>query len=134
MRKDLAAALVAALAGFPIACRSAGSKASAPSAPPKEATVTSTRTVHPDVVKRFCGQPEGPAPVRVKVLKDSAGNIGGYQWVVGIPDTPVYYLDAQGKDYAVFHIFGTDAEKARNQPLIDTLRKAYPIEEPLACP
>ena len=96
--------------------------------------MASSKTVHPDVLKRFCGQPEGPAPVRVKVLKDGAGNIGGYQWVVGIPDTPIYYLDAQGKDYAVFHIFGTDAEKAHNQPLIDSLTQAYPIQEPLACP
>lgn len=132
MRKT-AAALLIALALFPVACRTSGGKASASSAAPKESAM-SAKTVHPDVIKRFCGQPEGPAPVRVKVLKDSAGNIGGYQWVMGMPDTPIYYLDADGKDYAFFHIFGSDEEKAHNQPLIDSLTKAYPIQEPLACP
>ncbi len=93
-----------------------------------------SKTVSPDILKRFCGQPPGPAPVIVKVLKDSAGLIGGYMHAMQIPDSPIYYLDAQGRDYALFHIFGSDAEKAKNKPLIDALRKAYPVEEPLACP
>jgi len=93
-----------------------------------------SNTVSPDVLKRFCGQSPGPAPVIVKVLKDSAGRIGGYMHAMQIPDSPIYYLDAQGQDYAMFHIFGSDQEKAKNQPLIDKLRKAFPFEEPLACP
>lgn len=91
-------------------------------------------TPHPEILKRFCGQPPGPAPVIVKVLKDSAGHIGGYMHTVQIMDSPIYYLDAQGRDYAMFHIFGPDEEKARNKPLIDKLRAAYPVEEPLVCP
>lgn len=49
-------------------------------------------------------------------------------------DSPIFYLDADGKEYAMFHIFGPDAEKARNTPLIEKLRAAYPVEEPLMCP
>ena len=93
-----------------------------------------SKTVHPDVLARFCGQPPGPAPLVVKVLKDSAGNIGGYTHTVQIMDSPVYYLDSEGKDVALFHIFGSDAEKAKNRPIIDGIRKAYPVEEPLSCP
>ena len=93
-----------------------------------------SKSVHPDIIKRFCGQPPGPAPIIVKILKDSAGYIGGYTHTLQIPDSPIYYLDGKGMDYAMFHIFGSDEEKAKNKPLIDKLRKAYPLEEPLSCP
>lgn len=96
--------------------------------------VVDPKTVHPDVVAQFCGQPPGPAPMIVKVLKDSAGNIGGYTHTMQIMDSPIIYLDAGGKEYAMFHIFGSDEEKAKNKPLIDKLRAAYPVEEPLICP
>jgi hypothetical protein len=130
MRRLIPSGLAAILVLLPLGCRTSAK----PSAAPKESSMASTKTVHPDVLKRFCGQPPGPAPERVRVLKDSAGNIGGYLHVVQIPDSPIYYLDAEGRDYALFHIYGTDEEKAKNQPLIDKLRKAYPIEEPLNCP
>lgn len=92
------------------------------------------KLVHPAVIARFCGQPPGPAPVIVKVLKDGEGNIGGYTHTLQIMDSPIYYLDAEGKSYAMFHIFGSEEEKAKNAPLIDKLRAAYPVEERLACP
>jgi hypothetical protein len=93
-----------------------------------------SKALHPDILKRFCGRLPGPAPALVTVLRDGAGNIGGYTHTLQIADSPIYYLDAQGQDYAMFHIFGSDEEKARNQPLIDKLRKAYPSEESLSCP
>lgn len=96
--------------------------------------MAASKSAHPEAVLRLCAEAAGPAPVLVKALKDSAGRIGGYTHTVRIPDSPIYYLDAEGRDYAMFHIFGTDEEKAKNQPLIDKLRKAYPLEEPLACP
>jgi hypothetical protein len=34
----------------------------------------------------------------------------------------------------MFHIFGSDQQKAKNQPLIDKLLRAYPLQEDLACP
>lgn len=92
------------------------------------------KTIHPKVVAQFCGQPPGPAPLIVKVLKDSAGNIGGYTHTLQIMDSPIFYLDKEGKDYAMFHIFGSDAEKAKNTPLIEKLRAAYPVEAPMICP
>lgn len=93
-----------------------------------------SKTIHPDVITRFCGIAPGPAPLSVKVLKDSAGFIGGYTYTRLIRDSPIYYLDAEGQPYAMFHIYGPAEEKAKNTPLIDTLREAYPIEEPLPCP
>jgi hypothetical protein len=127
---------IALFAMLPMACQSQGGK-SLGSAPPetrKESAMNPTRSVHPAIIGRFCGRPPGPAPMIVNVLKDSAGNIGGYTHALGIMDSPIYYLDAHGKDYAMFHIFGSAAEKARNQPLIDSLLKAYPVTEPLVCP
>jgi hypothetical protein len=105
-----------------------------PNANQEASMAADAKTVHPDIVKRFCGQQEGPVPSLVKVLKDSSGDIGGYTHTLQVPDSPIYYLDRQGKDVAMFHIFGPDAEKEKNQPIIDDMRKAYPIETPLACP
>ena len=92
------------------------------------------KAVHPSVLARFCNPAEGPAPVYVTVLKDSSGNIGGYVHGVRVLDSPIFYMDKDGKDYAMFHIFGPDEEKARNKPLIDALRDSFPLEAPLICP
>jgi hypothetical protein len=115
-------------------CQASGSGKAAPGAPSQEPSMSASKTVHPDIIKRFCGQPPGPAPMIVRVLKDSAGHIGGYTHAMGIVDSPITYLDPLGNEVAVFHIFGSDQEKAANQPVIDKLRKAYPVEEALVCP
>jgi hypothetical protein len=107
-----------------------------PAAAAQETSMTASdaKAPHPSVIARFCNQPEGPEPTFITVLKDSSGNIGGYVHGARVVDSPVFYLDKDGKDYAMFHIFGPDEEKAKNQPLIDALRKAYPVEAPLNCP
>lgn len=93
-----------------------------------------SRILSPDILSRFCGKPAGPAPTVIKVLKDSAGNIGGYSHQVLIRDSPIYYLDCEGKSLAMFHIFGSDEEKRKNAPIIEQLRKAFPLEEALVGP
>lgn len=96
---------------------------------PKEAL---SKTPDPDVIAHYCAP--GPEPVALTAMKDSAGNIGGYIFRRLIMDSPVFYLDAKGKDVAMFHIFGSPEEKQKNGPLIDALRAAYPIEENIPCP
>lgn len=93
-----------------------------------------SKTVSPEVQARYCNAPKGPAPTQTKVLRDSAGNIGGYVHQVLIRDSPIYYLDCDGKPLALFHIFGSDEEKKKNTPIIDALRQAFPVEEALPCP
>jgi hypothetical protein len=107
-----------------------------PHLPAQEAAITfkSSKAPHPDVLARFCGKPPGPAPIAVKMLKDKDGNIGGYTYQRLIRDSPIYYLDSEGKDLAMFHIFGPEEEKRKNGPIIDALRKAFPEEAPLQCP
>jgi hypothetical protein len=133
-----AAWLVAAFCFFPSACKSPApdKPAAQPAAAAQDTAmpVSDAKTVHPSVIARFCNQPEGPEPVFIVVLKDSSGNIGGYMHGARVVDSPVFYMDKEGKDYAMFHIFGSEEEKAKNQPLIDALRKAFPVESPLVCP
>jgi hypothetical protein len=111
----------------------AGSKPS-PDSPGKESPMTQkpVKTIPPEILALFCGQPSGPAPTVVKVHKDSAGNIGGYSHKLLIMDSPIFYLDSAGNPLATFHIFGSDAEKKKNQPHIDALLKAFPVEEELS--
>lgn len=68
------------------------------------------------------------------VMRDASDTIGGYVYSSGIMDSPVAYLDPAGKQVAMFHIFGSDEEKAHNAPIIDALRTAYPKQAPLSCP
>jgi hypothetical protein len=136
-RFAIAVLLVSAASLLPTACKSlAPEKPAARPAAAKEAAMPARdpKTAHPSVIARFCHRPEGPAPTFITVLKDSSGDIGGYVHGARVMDSPIFYLDREGGDYAMFHIFGSDEEKARNQPLIDALRKAYPIEAPLTCP
>ncbi len=131
---------LSALVFLPMACRTSAFKPPALKPPAsktsKEETMKphASKSVHPDIIARFCGHPPGPDPMVVKVLKDSAGNIGGYVHTLKIPDSPIYYLDNEGKSLAMFHIFGSDKEKTQNAPIISALRNAYPVEENLTCP
>ena len=88
----------------------------------------------PEILTRFCPTAAGPAPEGITVLRDASGQIGGYVYSGPIRDSPVSYLDAQGVQLAMFHIFGSDEEKKRNAPIIDALRAAYPLQAPLSCP
>ena len=93
-----------------------------------------TRVVDPELSARFCGRAPGPARITVQVLKDSAGNIGGYSEHTSVLDSPIQYLDREGKPLALFHIFGSAEERRKNAPIIAALTRAFPIEEPLVCP
>jgi len=88
----------------------------------------------PEILARFCPTAAGPAPAGITVLRDASGKIGGYVYSGPIMDSPVSYLDAQGVQVAMFHIFGSDEEKKRNAPIIEALRAAYPLQAPLSCP
>ena len=88
----------------------------------------------PEILARFCPTAAGPAPKSITVLRDASGKVGGYVYSGPIMDSPVSYLDAQGGQVAMFHIFGSDEEKKRNAPIIDALLAAYPSQARLSCP
>jgi len=85
------------------------------------------------IIERFCKPQSGPVAETVTVLRNAAGNIGGYVLVRSVMDSPVFYLDPQGEQLALFHIFGSDQEKHKNAPIIDALRAGYPLESALQC-
>ena len=90
-----------------------------------------SKTPDPTVLSQYCVP--GPAPVSLTAMRDSAGYIGAYVFKRLILDSPISYLDPQGKEVAMFHIFGSPEEKKKNAPIIDTLRAAYPVETPVDC-
>ena len=87
------------------------------------------------IVERYCnGEPAGPGRESVTVMRDASGKIGGYVYSSGIMDSPVVYLNPEGEQVAMFHIFGSDEEKQRDTPIIEALRQAYPEQTALECP
>jgi hypothetical protein len=86
------------------------------------------------MLARFCPTAPGPMSPVITVMRDASGKIGGYVHQMPIMDSPISYLDAQGAQVARFHIFGSDEEKKHNEPIIDALRAAYPVQAPLECP
>ena len=88
----------------------------------------------PAIVERYCKPEPGPGHESVTVMRDASGTIGGYVYSSGIMDSPVMYLNPEGKQVAMFHIFGSDQEKQQNGPIIEALRKAYPEQTALVCP
>ncbi len=95
---------------------------------------TTARSETPDAVilNEYCPPNDGGRTIMV--LKNNAGQIGGYTVTLPITDTPITYLNPQGKVLTSFHIFGSDEEKAIATRIIDDLRKEFPIETPLICP
>lgn len=69
----------------------------------------------------------------VKVLKNVAGDIGGYVLLPPIRDSLIPYLDAEGDALASFHIFASDEEKRKAMAIITPLRRQFPVEETLDC-
>lgn len=67
------------------------------------------------------------------VLKNAAGLIGGYVRIPAIMDSPIPYLDSNGKHLAMFHIFGSMDEKKKASGIIDRLKADFPVEERLDC-
>ena len=82
-----------------------------------------------EVVSATCN-----APYRgLVVLKNAAGLIGGYVRIPAIMDSPIPYLDSNGKHLAMFHIFGSMDEKKKASGIIDRLKANFPVEERLDC-
>ena len=92
------------------------------------ASTCPTREVSAKVIREHCGD-----PAIVKVLRNSEGAIGAYVLQPTVMDSPIPYLDCNGEPLTVFHIFAPDAEKQRASAIIDPIRSAYPVEEPLRC-
>jgi hypothetical protein len=82
--------------------------------------------VNPEIIRNYC---QANSFYKVIILKNSRGQIGGYVLQPAVMDSPIPYLDCQGKQIAVFHIFGTDAEKAKANSVIEPLLKAFPVQE-----
>lgn len=95
---------------------------------PSQALPTSTQ-VSQEVVTATCNAPYSG----LVVLKNSAGLIGGYVRMPMIRDSPIPYLDSNGKLLAMFHIFGSMDEKRKASSIIDHLKSQFPIEERLDC-
>ncbi|MEP7053486.1 MAG: hypothetical protein ABJB12_24190 [Pseudomonadota bacterium] len=96
-------------------------------APP--ATVCSSREIPRKVLNEYCKDSRYSAIA----LRNAAGVVGGYVLQPTIMDAPISYLDCRGEPLTWFHIFATNAEKSASMKIIDPLRRAFPIEEPLNC-
>ena len=92
----------------------------------------SSKTISIKIIHEYCPPNDGGR--KVTVLKDSNGVIGGYIINLPVLDTPISFLDADGKFLASFDIFGTDEEKEEDSKIINDLIKRFPIQEPLVCP
>lgn len=90
------------------------------------------KTVDSSIVKRFC-RSDGPIRFGIIVLKDRAGEIGGYEISSSIMDDPVNYYDSQGTHLTMFHIFGGEAERTAATRIIKALKAEFPVSEPLRC-
>lgn len=108
--------------------------ASKPQSSSSSAKTAPSKTPDSVIFARYCNVDPGPAPISVTVMRDSAGHIGGYIYKRLILDSPISYLDPKGNEVAMFHVFGSPEEKAKNAPIIDSLRAGYPLEAELACP
>jgi hypothetical protein len=106
-----------------------------------------SKMVSTKVLLGYCPQPGSPQPIAdktVTVMKDANGNIGGYVVTIldldsGVQqkpllDSPVTYLDTDGNELTVSHIFNTPLQQTQAEKIIESLRKQFPIEEPLRCP
>ena len=91
-----------------------------------------SKVVSDKVISQYC--PTANSGIKVSVLKNSKGEIGGYKINMPVDDTPIPYLDANGQQIASFHIFDTDENKAAASKIISQLTSEFPVEEPLKCP
>lgn len=132
-RADLLIGAVLLIGGLSAitACRSSKPRLGEPQEIP--AAPKAPLSTKPDsaVIANYCTP--GPAAPSLTAMKDSSGHIGGYIFNRAILDSPVFYLDHQGRQVAMFHIFGSPEEKRQNEPIIEALRTAFPVEEPIPC-
>ena len=67
----------------------------------------------------------------VEVMKNQKGEIGGFVIKPAIMDSPITYLDCNGKFIALFHIFSSMKAKSDASKIIDPFSKAFPVREML---
>lgn len=91
-----------------------------------------SKNVSDKIIGKYCPLKEG-GPV-LRILKDSGGFIGGYVVNLPILDSGTEYLDAGGKEIAVFHFTDSNEKKEEARKIIADLENRFPIEEPLICP
>jgi hypothetical protein len=93
-------------------------------------TFPTTPQISQEIVSATCNNSRYRGLV---VLKNSAGLIGGYVHIPAIMDSPIPYLDSNGRHIAMFHIFGSKEEKKKASAIVDQLRSQFPVEERLDC-
>ena len=97
--------------------------------PTPQASTCASRDVSENVIRDYCKN----SMYKAIVLKNANGLIGGYVLQPSIMDLPIPYLDCNGNPLTSFHIFASDAEKSGSMKIIEPLRRAFPIEQPLKC-
>jgi hypothetical protein len=88
-----------------------------------------TNQVAPKLLHDLCGN----TFYKVRVLKNAKNEIGGFVLQSSIMDSPIPFLDCDGKPLTAFHIFAPDAEKVAALKIINPLKEQFPIDEPLDC-
>lgn len=96
----------------------------------KEQTVTfcTSTQVPPHIIQVYADK---RLYSRVEVMRNSKGLIGGFVIKPAIMDSPINYLDCNGKLLASFHIFAPDKEREDASMIIEQLSRAYPVHETL---
>ncbi|MEN9353395.1 MAG: hypothetical protein RL318_720 [Fibrobacterota bacterium] len=94
-----------------------------------------SRSLAASVLSDVCRwKAEATRDMRVTVLRNAQGDIGGYVSQVLILDSGIGYLDCDGKPLTSFHIFAPDEEKAAASKIIKELTRQFPVHEVLECP
>ncbi len=105
--------------------------------PAKDTTQTINKTymlskiVHQKIIEDYCDQDDGR---QLTVMKDAEGNIGAYIVSLPITDTPVTYIDPEGKQITSFYIFATPEENETPLKIIANLQKKFPNNSIFICP
>ena len=66
-------------------------------------------------------------------LRNRDAVVGGYVLIPTIRDSPIRYLDHEGRHLATFHIFSSNESKQQASVIIDRLRSQFPVEEFAKC-
>jgi len=90
----------------------------------------SENVIHPEILGRYCHE---PYHYSVTVLRNDAGQIGGYRVTETVTDSPVRYFDAHVHRVGTFHVLDSPEENAKSKAAIDDLLKHFPVQQPLDC-
>ena len=89
----------------------------------------SKNQIAPKLLHDLCGN----TFYKVRVLKNAKNQRGGFVLQSAIMDSPIPFLDCDGKPLTTFHIFAPDAEKEAALKIINPLKEQFPIEVLLDC-